>query len=901
MALTQPFRSAPRAQTLRVRGHALAGALAGWVLGTAAQLQQSALWPATGYGALAAAALVVLAQALRLGARAAGPRPGNGSLALLWLLAAALAAFAATGWRAQLPWAQPIDPALEGRDLRLTGTVAGMPQRGQAGWRFGFDVHEALLDGQPVRLPPHVQLSWYRPSPATGGRAGLGDEDLADAGNAATEALAPATHAWPPDLRAGQRWQLTARLKAAHGSLNPHGFDLELWLWEQGVRATGYVRTGARTPPPVRLAEGGWSVQRWRQSVRDRILARVPADAGTASQADSKTDSKTDRAAAHAGIVAALVTGDQRVIERADWDSFRATGVAHLMAISGLHITMFAWLAVALVGGLWRRLGRWCGPGRANPCLWLPAPTAAWLGGVALAAGYALFSGWGVPAQRTVLMLACFAALKVAGLRWPWWLGWLLACAVVLAADPWALWQPGFWLSFVAVAILFASSADAGTATETTAAAQDAGAKPPGAARRATRQGAAYARRLLREQAVVTLALTPLSLLLFGQASLVGLLANLVAIPWITLLVTPLALMGVLWPPLWDVAGWALAPLTALLHALAAWPWASVHMASAPLPLGVAAVVGGVLLALRWPWALRLCGVPLVLALLLWQPARPAPGQFELLAADVGQGSAVIVRTARHTLLYDAGPRYSAHSDAGQRVLLPLLRALGERVDMLVLSHRDSDHAGGAPALLRAWPRAGLLSSIEDGHPLQAGRTPMRCQAGQSWQWDGVHFELLHPQPADYANAALGPNQLSCVLRVRAAGPQGQAALLTGDIDTAQERALLARHGAAALRAQLLLAPHHGSRTSSSAALLDAVQPRWALVQAGYLNRFRHPAPQVMARYAERGIAVRTSPACGAMRWHSARPEALVCERERAARYWHHRPGAGGTTEPDGS
>ena len=699
------------------------------------------------------------------------------------------------------------------------------------GWRFRFDVDEARLDGAAVRLPPRVQLAWY-------GSVSTADE---------TDAARPLA----ADLRAGDRWQLTARLKAPHGNQNPHGFDYELWLWEQGLRATGYVRTGPRDTPPRRLAVGGWSVERWRQSVRDRILGGA-----NAQDADARR---------FAGIVAALVTGDQNVIERADWDVFRATGVAHLMSISGLHITMFSWLAVALVGALWRRLGRWAGSARWNPCLWLPAPTAALVGGVALAAGYALFSGWGVPAQRTVLMLATLTLLHVAGLRWPWWLTWLLACAVVLAADPWALLQAGFWLSFVAVAILFATDSRA------------AGARGAGA-------GGQFFIKLLREQWVVTLALTPLSLILFGQASVVGLLANLLAIPWVTLLVTPLALAGVLWAPLWQAAGWALAPLAWVLQALAAWPWASVQMAAAPLLPGVAAVAGGVLLALRWPWPWRLAGVPLLLPLLLWQPARPPAGQFELLAADVGQGSAVVVRTAGHTLLYDAGPRYSLESDAGHRVLVPLLRAFGERVDMLLLSHRDSDHVGGARAILATQPGASVLSSIEDDHELQGTRPAMRCQAGQQWTWDGVEFSVLHPDAADYATAAKS-NALSCVLRVRAGA---RVALLVGDIETAQELRLAARHDD--LRADVLLVPHHGSRTSSSAPFIDAVQPRWALVQSGYRNRFGHPAPAVLARYAERGARVVDSPRCGAMRWHSGRPDVVRCQRDEARRYWHHEP-----------
>ena len=808
------------AARLRWRGHALALALAGWVLGTALQLQQATLWAWGAYAALAAGAL----GAAWLGRRW---RPG-GRGAAVCLVAGAAAAFAMVGLRAGATQAGRLAPALEGRDVVLTGTIGRMPQRSEAGWRFRFDVDDARLDGRPVAVPPRVQLAWY--------------------GSASTVDESDAARPLAAEPRAGERWQFTARLKAPHGNLNPHGFDVELWLWEQGIRATGYVRAGPRDAPPRLLAAGGWSVERARQAVRDRILAdAAPGDAG---------------ARRFAGIVAALVTGDQNVIERADWDVFRATGVAHLMSISGLHITMFAWLAAAVVGWLWRRSARWAGAARWSPCLWLPAPTAALFGGVLLATAYALFSGWGVPAQRTVLMLATLAALKLSGLRWPWWLTWLLACAVVLAADPWALLQAGFWLSFVAVGVLFATDSRAESAGSTAT-------------------GGRFV-SLLREQWVVTLALTPLSLILFGQASVVGLLANLLAIPWVTAVVTPLALAGVLWAPLWTAAGWALLPLAAVLQWLAAWPWASVSMAAAPLALGVAAVAGGVLLALRWPWPLRLAGVPLLLPLLLWQPARPAPGQFELLAADVGQGNAVLVRTASHTLVYDAGPRYSLESDAGHRVLVPLLRALGERVDLLVLSHRDSDHTGGARPVLAMQRGASLLSSIEEAHELQHARTAMRCQDGQRWSWDGVEFSVLHPLPADYA-AARKSNALSCVLRVSGGG---QTALLVGDIEAAQEQALLAR--AAPLRADVLLAPHHGSRTSSSAGFLDAVAPRWTLVQAGYRNRFGHPAPEVLARYAERGIAVVDSPRCGAMRWDSGRPDLVHCHRREAARYWHH-------------
>jgi competence protein ComEC len=296
-------------------------------------------------------------------------------------------------------------------------------------------------------------------------------------------------------------------------------------------------------------------------------------------------------------------------------------------------------------------------------------------------------------------------------------------------------------------------------------------------------------------------------------------------------------------------------------------------------------VLGGLLVAAQLPLTARGLGVPLLLPVLLWQAPRPPAGEFELLAADVGQGNAVLVRTATHALLYDAGPAYGLESDAGQRVLVPLLRAFDERLDLLVLSHRDADHTGGAATVLRAQPQAGLLSSLEDGHALLALRPAARCHAGQGWDWDGVRFEVLHPRPADYGPRAK-PNALSCVLRVANGHTQ---ALLVGDVERPQELRLAT--APALLRADLLLVPHHGSRTSSSEAFLDAVHPAVALVQSGYRNRFGHPAPDVMDRYRARGIAVFGSPHCGAASWSSAAPRTVRCQRAQSPRYWqHHAP-----------
>ena len=504
----------------------------------------------------------------------------------------------------------------------------------------------------------------------------------------------------------------------------------------------------------------------------------------------------------------------------------------------------------------WRRLDRlgWAAS------LWCPAPHAGLVGGVALAAAYALFSGWGVPAQRTLLMLGSMAVLRLSGRQWPWPVSWLAACAVVVTWDPWALLQPGFWLSFVAVGVLFATGREAADV-------------PRGARARVL--------ALLREQGIVTIALAPLTLLLFGQVSLVGLLANLGAIPWVTLVVTPLAMAGVVVPAAWDVASLAVQGLTRTLEAMAAWPWAVWSAATPPLWAGAAGVLGGLLLVMRLPPAWRALGVPLLLPALLWQAPRPPPGTFELLAADVGQGNAVLVRTATHALVYDAGPRYGAESDAGQRVLVPLLRALGERVDVLVLSHRDADHTGGAAPVLRMQPQAHLLASLEAGHLLAALRPVEPCGTGQHWEWDGVAFDVLHPSGLDLG--ARKPNALSCVLRI---GDGRRSALLAGDIEAAQEAALLDRGLAPA---QVLLVPHHGSRTSSTAGFLDAVRPRWAVVQAGYRNRFGHPAPDVLDRYRERGSRIVATPACGAAWWWSGAPDAVRCEREAARHYWQAR------------
>lgn len=765
----------------------LIGAGLGWLAGLAL-LHRCERLPTPAEQLMLAAGVVVLAWARRR----------------WWgrVLIAALLAFLSTAWRAEQRLSHELAPAWELRDLMMAGRIDSLPvavtgQGGVPGWRFEFAI-DAVGDAGtalPPQVPPRLMLLIYD----------------------------------GPAVMAGERWRFTARLKRAHGLMNPGGFDAELWLFEQGLRATGVVRAAQRLE-----AAPAWRLDAARQRLRESIRAHVPDPA-------------------LAGVLAALSLGDQNAIATADWALFRDTGVAHLLSVSGLHVTLFAWLAAALVSPVWRRLP-WL-------CLRLPAPTVARWTGVLAALAYALFSGWGVPAQRTVLMLAAVAALRSLQWRWPWPMVLLGAAVVVTALDPWALLQPGFWLSFGAVGLLMA----AGEAPSHT--------------------WAERLRAALRTQLIATIGLAPLSLICFSQVSVVGLLANLVAIPLVSFVLTPLALAGGLAPPLWTLTAWLSQGLMAWLRWLADWPLAVWWLPAAPVWAQGLGLLGAVLMILRLPWRLRLAGLMMTLPLLWPALPRAVPGEFDLLAPDIGQGNAVLVRTHRHVLLFDAGPVYAPGADAGDRVLLPLLRGGGvQRLDLLMLSHRDTDHVGGAATLLRGLHVTRLSSSLEDGHPLWlAAPATQRCEAGQAWVWDGVRFEVLHPTPGHY-DRGLKPNDLSCVLRITAAS--GRRALLAGDLEADQERALTRREPD--LRADVLLVPHHGSKTSSSPELLAAVRPAVAVVQAGYRSRFGHPAPTVLARYQAAGIAVVSTPACGAWRW-SSQHGASGCERDASRRYWHDR------------
>ncbi|RZA33742.1 MAG: DNA internalization-related competence protein ComEC/Rec2, partial [Lysobacteraceae bacterium] len=659
------------------------------------------------------------------------------------------------------------------------------------------------------------------------------------------------TPASPDAVQPGERWQLVVRLQRPHGNANPYGFDYEAWLLEQGVRATGYVRPAG--PRNVRLdafvPRPGHVVERARAGLRRHILRQL----------DGKR---------YAGVIVALVIGDQRGIPQSDWDVFNRTGISHLVSISGLHITMLAGLAAWAMSGLWRR--SFFVVGAALP-LRLPAQKAAALAGALVALLYVLLAGAGVPAQRTFYMLATVAAAL--------WFGRVvalshvlcLALAVAVLIDPWAVLGAGFWLSFGAVAVILYASL--GRVTDTTG----------------------WRRTLVlavQTQYAITIGLVPLTLLLFSQVSLASPFANAVAIPVISLFVTPLALFGALLPA--PFAGWilglahlAVELLAEGLQSLAASPLAVVN-APAPQPWVFAlALLGTAWMLAPRGWPHRWAGFAAWAPMLTQLPTAPAAGTFTVTAFDVGQGMALLVETSRHRLLYDAGPQYGPGADAAGRILLPYLRGRGiGELDALVVSHSDVDHAGGARTLLAGVRVAQVHSSLGSGHPVvRAAGRHTRCAAEQAWTWDGVRFEMLGPPPASYDEAGLKANARSCVLRVSGAG---RAMLLAADIEAAQEAQLLQR-APQQLRADVLLAPHHGSGTSSTAAFLAAVEPAVALFQVGYRNRYRHPKQEVYERYGSRGIRRLRTDESGAVTLRFGPALEVFEYRSERPRYWHGR------------
>lgn len=865
--------------------------LIGFALGIALLQQRAALpgrweWAALGLSFAAACAFAFAcgprrpvaragaqASACRMAGRWAAQYRGA-ALPLATFAAACIAGHAYAAVRAEIRMAEALPIAWESRDIALTGSIRGLPTQDADGVRFLFavDTRDAARTTGIERFPSIVQLSWS-------GRGGSA----------------------VPRLQPGERWRLTVRLKRPHGHANFGGHDAEAAFLARGVRATGYVARGATAQRLPGAAGGigriGASIDRVRFGLRERVGQALGG-------------------ATHHGIVAALAIGVQDAIAERDRLTLRRTGTSHLVAVSGLHIGFVAGLAAALAAWLWRRS---CGFGailaRRGAREWplaLPAPIVAAAAGVASAAGYAALAGFNVPAQRALWMLVVASVAFVLGRSVAFSLVLAWAAALVLIVDPWAVTAAGFWLSFGAVAfIAFAmrgrlrvredEDEDDGHDPIEAVRASDPAWQPsrehagPDRDRRPPwRRRLAMLRRrcvdALRAQWAVTIGLAPLTALWFSQVSLAGPLANAVAVPWVSLLVVPVILVAIVLPAPLDALGYQLAhallePLMRMLGGLAELPWADRRLPR-PSPWGLIAALAGV------AWCLMPRGWPLRFAApLSWLPLVIPPaadieaGAFRLTALDVGQGASILVETRHRALLFDAGPGPES-TNAGVRIVAPHLHANGvARLDALVVSHGDADHAGGVPAVLDALEVRQVLGGLPRAHRLWAmasayGAEPLRCAAGQRWAWDGVEFEVLWPDPGPLPRRS---NEQSCVLKIAAART---SALLTGDIGASAERVLAGR-SPEALRADLLLVAHHGSKTSSTEPFLDRVDPRAAVFQVGYRNRFGHPHPHVWSRFEARGIALARTDRDGAVRFETTDgAPALERYRESHARYW---------------
>ncbi len=598
------------------------------------------------------------------------------------------------------------------------------------------------------------------------------------------------------EILAGRQYRLEIRLKRPRGQANPGAFDQEAWLLQRGIAARGYVRGAAE----LVSGRASASIDLLRASLRQRILS-LTADEPTAQ------------------VIVALALGDDSGLSEAQRDLFQRTGTNHLFVISGLHIGLVSVLAYALTLALARR----------SPLLpsLAPAQKIALLPALAAAAGYAAISGFGLPAQRALVMAVAFMLASLIDLKMSSTLRFLLALAAVLSLNPLSFLGMGFWLSFLAVAALLLIHRRSSE----------------------SRGARGWLAASVRAQVAIAAALLVPLLLWTGRFSVLGPFVNLLAIPLVGLVIVPLCLFAVATLMLSEPLANVLLELASLLLQGLFWSLDKIVGLAPGAALFEPALHGGLTMTLLAVGSLLLLlprGLPgrwlaaLLLLPLLVPPQQP--GQSDLLhlhVLDVGQGLAVIARTRRHVLLYDTGASFSPDASMGDRVVVPVLDSLGvTRLDAVILSHSDDDHSGGFAAVAAALPIEGLFSSFSASLAQRAGRA---CRSSVNWHWDGVEFGFLHPGPGEQYGK---DNNRSCVLQIRAGN---FAILLPGDIEAEVEKALaLELHEN--LRSDVLIASHHGSNTSSSWPFLKMVDPDYVIFSAGYRNPFGHPSPQVVGR-----------------------------------------------------
>lgn len=754
-----------------------------------------------------------------------------------------------------------LDEFLVGQNIIVTGTVSSIPvSTGKDSQRFELTVdafrvlQPAINSLSPVasKAPEKLRLSWF----------------------------------YGVEVNAGEQWQLEVRLKPPHGFLNPGGFDYEGWLFQQGIHGTGYIR---KSEVNRRLqAASRFSINSIRQSLGRQID----------ELANRKNTAGEERTVPAMALLKALAIGDKSSITAQQWRILSNTGTSHLMAISGLHIGLAALFGYLLI--------RHCLP--AFIMKRLPAQHVALVSSLLLALLYALIAGLSIPTQRAVIMLSVLSVMLLLrrNSRPVDSLG--LALLLVLVFDPVAVLSAGFWFSFSAVAVIYIS-VTAGDKAETGI---------------LVKLGMMM-KHWLQLQLMISLFLLPLSLFMFQQGSLVSPLANLLLIPYVSFLVVPLVLLAIICSfVLQDISGYLFNLAATLLDFI--WPllsylsqqsyafWVKGDVLITDLLLASAAMLllyfstaivtsiearsletrflhlassKGRLSVL---WSFRLLVGLLFVPLLMTAKPVLSRADYQVTILDVGQGSAAVIRTLNHVVVFDSGTRFSDRMDAGGSVVVPYLRSQGiKRLDRLIISHGDMDHIGGAQTILDSYPEADLVGQDIEGLRIQQTGVEARqhCYAGMQWQWDGVFFEFISPEKKHTPDALHEKrNNRSCVLRV--SSPSG-VVLFTGDIEKTVENQLL-QNTRELLPADVLIVPHHGSNSSSSRAFIALVDPQFAIISAGYNNRYQLPSDLVTTRYAAINSGVLTTAKSGAVIVTLRASQEITLERyrETAKKYWHH-------------
>ena len=643
----------------------------------------------------------------------------------------------------------------------------------------------------------------------------------------------------------GEVWQLTARLRAPRGLANPQGFDYESWLFRQRIGATGYIVSGAR----MELQPDLGAITSLRRHFLQRTHALLPDDEARA-------------------ILTAVTIGARQDITREQWDKYARTGTSHLMAISGMHVGLAAAGLFLLVRVLAAPFAR----GRNIRDVAVVAAAAG-------ATAYTLISGIAVPAQRALVMVLLISVALLMRRQRSYARVLSLACLGILAVDPLAALTPGFQLSFFAVALLLWSGLQF---------------KAPVILCRlpvARVPGSVWHVAVL--QVFLLFGLLPLTALLFDRITWLAPLVNLLALPIFNLFTTPLSLVAIVLDGPLQSAGDA---LLWLAHAsVVVLLWIVDLAANLPHAEFRTLPLTGVMLAVLWAaglWAALPPGFPgrylgwiATLSVILHVAERPPRDCVDLHVLDVGQGLSVVAETQTRLAVFDTGPAFRSGSDTGELVVVPFLRSLGrERIDALIVSHADLDHAGGVRAVADQLVVERVL--FGESPPIESDPLPRqtRCTAGQAWHWDGIDFRMLHPS----SMKAHSGNNASCVLEI-SAGPY--RALLTGDIEAPVEHWLLAQNSLR--RSHLVVVPHHGSRTSSTANFVAALDADVAVVSAGYGNRWGFPKPEVVTRWQGQGAKLLSTASSGAVSQRVCSSDGLhpvIEQRHAYRRYWHAAP-----------